>query len=178
MPTAEKDEWQLVEPMQVCRRGCGLCAFDGKLVAIGGHDGVWSLASCEIYNPKENTWSKGPSLQICRANVGCTVVDNCVWCVGGFNNGKFINTAEFLDVRNNEWTSFTQLKRDLNGNLRLLKEDTLTNLDQLNESVQKLNAGDEKEKDQPSTNGDNRKEMKSKEPLIEVEGEKMDEPNN
>ena len=167
----EKDEWTLVEPMHVCRRGCGLCAFGDKLLAIGGHDGVWSLCSCEIYNPKEKTWSKGPSLQICRANVACTVVDNCVWCVGGFNGKQFQSTAEYLDIKNNEWTSFTHLRRDVNGNLKLRKEDTLTNL---NESVNKLRLCDSEQ----LTNGDARKEMNSKEPLIEVEGEKMDQPNN
>lgn len=139
------------------------------------------MSSCEIYDTKKNIWTKGPSLNVCRANVSCTVVDNCCWAVGGFNGKQFLNNCEYLDVKNNEWTTF--LKKNLNGNIKLSKENTLTDLDQLNESVDKIQLNDESKKDQfkpESTNGD-RKEFKSlefkksKEPLIEVEGEKMDE---
>lgn len=104
---------------------------------------------------------------------------------------QFLNTCEYLDVKNNEFTNF--LKKDVNGNLKLVKENTLTNEDndvkQMNENVDKMKIKDEEIKnDAKLKNGDridlkmasefNNINKKSKEPLIlEVEGEKMDEIN-
>jgi len=169
----EIDTWELIEPMQVARRGCGLVSFENKIWVYGGHDGLKSLASCEIFDPKENTWSKGPSLQQCRANVAVTVVDQSIWVIGGFNGKQFLNTCEYLDVKNNEFTNF--LKKDMNGNLKLMKEKTLTNEDdvELNDRLNSMKIRDEEVKQESQTNGD-RKESR-KEALIEVEGEKMDE---
>lgn len=94
-----------------------------------------------------------------------------------------MNTCEYLDVKNNEFTNF--LKRDVNGNLRLVKEKTLTNDDQqLDDSLNKMKIRDEEARKDDQLNNGDRKDSKliaefkkSKEPLIEVEGEKMDETN-
>ena len=68
------DCWQLIAPLHTARRGCGVATFDGKVYAIGGHDGVHALCSVEIYDPSTNQWTSGPPLTSCRANVGVAVV--------------------------------------------------------------------------------------------------------
>lgn len=80
--------------------------YNGKLYAVGGHDGVRSLCSVEVYDAQTNSWSPGPSLTSCRANVGVAVVGSRLFAVGGFNGKAFLNTVEFLDARTNEWTTF------------------------------------------------------------------------
>lgn len=76
------------------------------MYAVGGHDGIHSLCTVEIYDPETDTWSAGPPLTCCRANVGVSVVGNRLFAVGGFNGKTFLNTVEYLDRENNEWTTF------------------------------------------------------------------------
>lgn len=76
------------------------------MYAIGGHDGIHSLCTVEMYDPETDSWTAGPPLTCCRANVGVSVVGNRLFAVGGFNGKTFLNTVEYLDYKNNEWTSF------------------------------------------------------------------------
>jgi len=108
------DCWQLIAPLHTARRGCGVATFNGKVYAIGGHDGVHALCSVEIYDPSTNQWTSGPPLTSCRANVGVAVVRDRLYAVGGFNGKVFLNTVEYLDPKSNEWTTSVS-KCDISG---------------------------------------------------------------
>jgi len=99
------NNWQSIAPLHTARRGCGVTSFNGKIYAIGGHDGVHALCSVEVYDPETDQWSSGPPLTSCRANVGVAVVGTRLYAVGGFNGKVFLNTIEFLDLETNEWTN-------------------------------------------------------------------------
>lgn len=96
---------------------------------------------------------------------------NDIKVAGGFSGKAFLQTVEYLDTKNNEWTTF--LKKDVNGNLKLVKDRTD---DQLDDDLNKLKVRDDERKQnikQEMMNG----KKSSKEPLVEVEGEKMSETN-
>ena len=48
--------WEAVAPMSTKRAGLGAASIDGKLYAVGGHDGSARLATVERYDPATNTW--------------------------------------------------------------------------------------------------------------------------
>lgn len=52
---------------------------------MGGSDGTQSLATTEMFDPKEQTWSPGPNMTTPRSNVGVAVVGNRLYAVGGFS---------------------------------------------------------------------------------------------
>ena len=168
--------------MRTVRRGCGACTFKDKLYVCGGNDGIYSLASVEVYDPASNTWlNNAPSMNSCRANVAVSVVNDTIFAVGGFTGKQFLNNCEYLDIKNNEWTTF--LKKNVNG-LKLVKENTLTDLNQLNTN-DRMKLNKLKNQESNSNHGD-RKEQKSTEfkkskeliEVIEVEGEKIEDETN
>lgn len=160
-------------PLTVARRGCGVASHNGLLYTIGGHDGMQSLCSVEIYDPSTNTWSTGPSLTACRANVGVAVVGGRLFAVGGFNGKQFLNTIEFLDPETNEWTSFVS-KEFLSDSAHASNEDIG------NSSVSTPVGGNETHvlplKGSPLCSLKKSSRDSSIEPLVEVEGENSPDP--
>ena len=42
--------------MTTRRRHVGVCAVDGRVYAVGGHDGTLHLNSAEVFDPRTNRW--------------------------------------------------------------------------------------------------------------------------
>lgn len=57
----------------------------GKLIVVGGLDGVQSLNTTEVYDPADGAWTPGPKMLSRRANVNVAVVDGKLFAVGGFS---------------------------------------------------------------------------------------------
>jgi hypothetical protein len=84
------------------RRG-GVAAVlgpDGRIYAIGGQNGVESLATVEAYDFKKKTWTPGQSMSIGRANLAAvTGFDSGIYALGGYNPLSGITaTVEVLFV--------------------------------------------------------------------------------
>ncbi len=52
------------------RSQAGLCAHDGKLMAVGGGDSWQCLSSVERYDPSDNKWTYLPSMATARRGAG------------------------------------------------------------------------------------------------------------
>lgn len=65
---------------------------------MGGSDGTQSLATTEIYDPNERTWSPGPNMTTPRANVGVAVVGNRLYAVGGFSGNLIFKNYWFYHL--------------------------------------------------------------------------------
>ena len=50
-----------------------MCAFEGKLVAVGGCDAWNPMNTVEVYDPEENKWSFMPPLNTNRRGAGAAV---------------------------------------------------------------------------------------------------------
>lgn len=89
-----------------------MASYNGKIYAIGGHDGVHALCSVEVYDPIENQWSFGKPMTVARANVGVAVVGTRLYAVGGFNGKTFLNTIEYFDFETEEWTTSVPINKN------------------------------------------------------------------
>ncbi|EJY57650.1 AAEL017184-PA, partial [Aedes aegypti] len=72
----EKDQWQLIAPMNVKRSRVALAANMGKLWAIGGYDGESNLSTVEVYDPKMDTWTFVAPMRHHGGGVGAGVIPN------------------------------------------------------------------------------------------------------
>lgn len=60
---AKEPKWEKVAETPFFRRALAAAAFDGKLYVIGGMDDNGTMTTeVDIYDPAQNSWSKGPAL--------------------------------------------------------------------------------------------------------------------
>ena len=149
-----------------------MASYNGKIYAVGGHDGIHALCSVEIYDPVENRWSFGKPLTIARANVSVAIVGKRLYAVGGFSGKTFLNTIEYFDFETEEWsTSVTINKSDKSSAIINGTTDVNANLN----GVKHLEVANENGyaslyKNVNSLNGKvPLKNSLSNEPLVEVE---------
>lgn len=66
-----------------CRR-CyvSVCVFDGKIYAIGGHDGQNRLRSAEVFTPETNQWTLLAEMSVSRSDASTCVVDGKIYVLG------------------------------------------------------------------------------------------------
>ena len=63
-------QWILICEMSTRRSGAGVGVLEGKLYAVGGHDGPLVRKSVEVYNPEANQWTNVADMHLCRRNAG------------------------------------------------------------------------------------------------------------
>ena len=55
-------EWRAGAPMPTPRGALAVAVLDGRIHAIGGHDGTRSVATHEIYDPATDSWASAAPL--------------------------------------------------------------------------------------------------------------------
>ena len=86
------------------RSGPGVGVLDGKLYAIGGHDGPAVRKSVECYDPKVGIWNQCADMIIARRNAGVAVNDGCLFVIGGDDGQSNLNSIEIYDPKANSWS--------------------------------------------------------------------------
>lgn len=71
-----------VAPMHHRRCYVSVCELDGKIYAIGGHDGHNRLRAAEVYCPETNQWSLLASMTVKRSDADACVVDRKIYILG------------------------------------------------------------------------------------------------
>jgi hypothetical protein len=79
---------------------------NGKVLAAGGHNvGLENLASAELYDLANGTWTGTGSLAIARQQHTATLLSNGkVLVVGGLNNSVPLASAELYDPASGSWS--------------------------------------------------------------------------
>jgi len=80
---------------------------DGRVLAAGGHDGLRTLSSCEVFDPATGLWSATGSLKVARRNhAAVTLRDGRVLAVGGspMQLVGMLPSAELYEPATGEWT--------------------------------------------------------------------------
>ena len=67
------------------RSAAGVVAFDGKIFALGGHDGLSIFDSVEQYDPKTEQWTTATSMQTKRCRLGVSALRGKIYVCGGKN---------------------------------------------------------------------------------------------
>ena len=86
--TGQAQVWHSIAPMNFARTElCAITLSDGRVLVAGGNDGTTVLSSCEIYDPKTNTWTLTGSMNDPRYRFPMiTIADGRIMVAGGLIN--------------------------------------------------------------------------------------------
>ncbi|VDN99040.1 unnamed protein product [Rodentolepis nana] len=115
----EQNRWQVIPSMTECRSAGGVVALeDGRLFAIGGHNGLPIFASVECYhrrghhmppstssNPNatpftpgiRRVWRQVAPMLHSRCRHGVAVLRGRIFAAGGYNGCHFLRSVEMYD---------------------------------------------------------------------------------
>jgi N-acetylneuraminic acid mutarotase len=107
---------------------------DGRVLVVGGRgaDGLSTLASCELFDPKKSRWSACAPLKVARSHHAATaLLDGKLLVTGGTThmsvdgNSRFValSSAELYDPKTNSWTVLAPMNDARNGHTATLLLD-------------------------------------------------------
>ncbi|MGV3622859.1 MAG: Kelch repeat-containing protein, partial [Archangium sp.] len=93
---------------------------DGRVLVVGGRgtDGLSTLASCELYSPRKNTWAACAPLTVARSHHAATLLpDGRVLVTGGTTHesvgdqNRFVAlaSAEVYEPAKNTWSAVASM---------------------------------------------------------------------
>ncbi len=82
---------------------------DGKLYAVGGHDGSSYLSSVERYDSKTNKWEAVASMGTQRGYLGVAVYGGHLYAVGGYDGSSWLSSVERYDSKTNKWEAVASM---------------------------------------------------------------------
>ncbi len=86
--TAQELEWQKLPDMPVGKWEAGTVILDDKLYFFGGYtQGVRSSKRSEIFDPKDNRWTRIQDLPSAITHMNMVLDGRTVWFAGGFKDG-------------------------------------------------------------------------------------------
>ncbi|XP_077984881.1 kelch-like protein 18 [Glandiceps talaboti] len=93
----------IVASMNTLRSGVGVAVIDGKIYAVGGHDGTQYLNSVECYDPASKRWKYVASMTRSRRYVAVGTLNGLLYAVGGYTGTLVLDDVEVYDPRTNQW---------------------------------------------------------------------------
>ncbi len=102
---AEGNTWNTRASMFTVRYNHEVVELNGKIYAIGGHNGTTIEKSVEEYDPITNSWTTKSPMNNARTTFQLAVVNEKIYAIGGYeSSGKVLNTVEEYDPAKNKWT--------------------------------------------------------------------------
>jgi N-acetylneuraminic acid mutarotase len=108
--------------MSTTRAAAGLATLaDGRVLVVGGSTpdpnggDYFILKTCEIFDPKSNTWTRAASMKSPRSLAAVVrLPDGRVLAAGGMidfrsDSAKITDSAEVYDPKSNTWTSVSPM---------------------------------------------------------------------
>lgn len=99
---------------------------DGRVLAVGGFNGAYTLASCEVYEPSTGQWVPTGALRTARRNhAAVALADGRVLVVGG-TSGRAIGalaSAEVYEPATGTWTAVASMGAARNDPAAVLLAD-------------------------------------------------------
>ena len=78
--------------------------LDGKIFALGGHDGLERLRSAEVYNISTNQWGPISDMLHQRSDFASVVHNGSIYVMGGFQGTHYQTSIERYDPQEDRWT--------------------------------------------------------------------------
>ncbi len=108
--------------------------LDGRVLVVGGRgaDGLSTLASCELFDPKKSRWSTCAPLAVARSHHAATALeDGRLLVTGGTTHesiegqNRFValGSVELYDPKKNAWTTLAPMTDARNGHTATLLLD-------------------------------------------------------
>ena len=89
--------WKELSSMLTKRCYIATSVLDGKLFALGGHDGFDRLKTVEMYDPKINMWTEMPSMLQKRSDFCVAVFHGKIFAIGGFDGQVYTPLLKILN---------------------------------------------------------------------------------
>lgn len=110
-----KDRWFSISDMNIRRRHVGVVSAQGKLYAIGGHDGTNHLDSAECFDPATNMWHTVASMDTRRRGIAVGALEGAIYAVGGLDDTACFQTVERYDIESDKWSAVAQMNVQRGG---------------------------------------------------------------
>jgi len=85
------------------RAGLASAVIDGKIYAVGGHNGSHPLQNMECLDCENESWSALPAMRARRSYLSAEALGGKIYAVGGSADGRVLNTMERFDPVENSW---------------------------------------------------------------------------
>ena len=95
--------------MHRARANFGAVIHQDRLYVVGGRTeshltAVSVTATVEIYDPSEDTWTKGKNIHKAREGCGFISLAGQLYILGGFNESGALSDVERFDEKRQKWT--------------------------------------------------------------------------
>ncbi|VDP39667.1 unnamed protein product [Soboliphyme baturini] len=107
--------WFAVSEMNTKRRHVGVVSANGKIFAIGGHNGTEHLNSVEMFDPRLNLWVEKTPMKFKRRGIALGFLEGAIYSVGGLDDTACFLTVERYDVEYDLWTSVASMNMQRGG---------------------------------------------------------------
>nr|XP_006824451.1 PREDICTED: kelch-like protein 8-like [Saccoglossus kowalevskii] len=98
-----EDKWFHITEMSSRRRHVGCTSVNGKVYAVGGHDGREHLNTMEMFDPVKNIWTILSPMKTYRRGCAVTHLNGPIYAIGGLDEGGCYSDVERYDVTSDEW---------------------------------------------------------------------------
>ncbi|WP_084032812.1 kelch repeat-containing protein [Chelativorans sp. J32] len=108
--------WRQASPMPTARGALALTTSNGRIHAIGGHDGEKSLAVHEIYDPASDQWSAAAPIAFPRNHHASAALDRKIYIFGGRDEATAeMDSTEVYDPAADRWDHAAPLPTGRSG---------------------------------------------------------------
>ncbi|XP_071951306.1 kelch-like protein 8 isoform X1 [Antedon mediterranea] len=109
------DTWLQVKEMNWKRRHVGVTSVNGKVYAVGGHDGREHLNSMEVFDPKRNTWVLVAPMNNKRRGLAVASLGGPLYAIGGLDDEVCFSEVERYDINTNTWEKAASMNTPRGG---------------------------------------------------------------
>ena len=97
------DTWRPRAPMPTPRADLAAVAVNERIYAIGGYNGIHTLATMEEYDLTTDTWRSRAPMPTARGWLAATVVEGKIYALGGYDGTQYLPTVEEYDPMTDTW---------------------------------------------------------------------------
>ncbi|KAL2737104.1 kelch-like protein 10 [Vespula maculifrons] len=106
----QKNQWEMIPPMNRQRSDASAAALRNKIYIVGGFNGQEILDSAEVYDLESNQWSYIRSMISPRSGVSLVAFRDSLYALGGFNGFIRLSSGERYSPNNSEdWQEVTEM---------------------------------------------------------------------
>ncbi|XP_054941989.1 kelch-like protein 8 isoform X2 [Physeter macrocephalus] len=110
-----KNSWFFGPEMNSRRRHVGVISVEGKVYAVGGHDGNEHLGSMEMFDPLTNKWMMKASMNTKRRGIALASLGGPIYAIGGLDDNTCFNDVERYDIESDQWSAVAPMNTPRGG---------------------------------------------------------------
>ncbi|XP_078257991.1 kelch-like protein 8 isoform X3 [Rhinoraja longicauda] len=111
-----KNSWFFAPEMNSRRRHVGVISVDGKIYAVGGHDGNEHLGSMEVFDPMTNKWMMKASMNTKRRRgISLASLGGPIYAIGGLDDHTCFSDVERYDIGSDVWSTVAAMNTPRGG---------------------------------------------------------------